>query len=163
MGVYIYYVIFYELIHQQCLWLFHSLREESYFLWLIHAGTESFNLFKNNSQLLLLGSMPYTWRLWSRYLLIVQKEQYWNLNRGRKTIELDLEAEFSSLALDIIGLGVFNYDFGSVTKESPVIKVCPSILLWCCIHWTLHVNKLLSSFLTEGSFMLKHICISYTH
>lgn len=42
---------------------------------------------------------------------------------GEKTIELDLEAEFSNLALDIIGLGVFNYDFGSVTKESPVIKV----------------------------------------
>ncbi|XP_059452203.1 cytochrome P450 97B2, chloroplastic [Corylus avellana] len=41
---------------------------------------------------------------------------------GRKTIELDLEAEFSSLALDIIGLSVFNHDFGSVTKESPVIK-----------------------------------------
>ncbi|KAL9328781.1 hypothetical protein ACSQ67_003784 [Phaseolus vulgaris] len=41
---------------------------------------------------------------------------------GPKSIELDLEAEFSSLALDIIGLGVFNYDFGSVTKESPVIK-----------------------------------------
>ncbi|KAI4316023.1 hypothetical protein L6164_024043 [Bauhinia variegata] len=41
---------------------------------------------------------------------------------GQKSIELDLEAEFSSLALDIIGLGVFNYDFGSVTKESPVIK-----------------------------------------
>ncbi|KAH7654544.1 Cytochrome P450 E-class group I protein [Dioscorea alata] len=41
---------------------------------------------------------------------------------GEKTVELDLEAEFSSLALDIIGLGVFNYDFGSVTKESPVIK-----------------------------------------
>lgn len=37
-------------------------------------------------------------------------------------LELDLEAEFSSLALDIIGLGVFNYDFGSITKESPVIK-----------------------------------------
>ena len=45
---------------------------------------------------------------------------------GQKSIELDLEAEFSSLALDIIGLGVFNYDFGSVTKESPVIKVCLS-------------------------------------
>lgn len=42
--------------------------------------------------------------------------------QGGKEIELDLEAEFSSLALDIIGLGVFNYDFGSVTKESPVIK-----------------------------------------
>ncbi|XP_039020619.1 cytochrome P450 97B2, chloroplastic-like [Hibiscus syriacus] len=43
-------------------------------------------------------------------------------SRGGDAIELDLEAEFSSLALDIIGLGVFNYDFGSVTKESPVIK-----------------------------------------
>lgn len=42
---------------------------------------------------------------------------------NEKAIELDLEAEFSSLALDIVGLGVFNYDFGSVTKESPVIKV----------------------------------------
>ncbi|KAH1267634.1 Cytochrome P450 97B2, chloroplastic [Glycine max] len=41
---------------------------------------------------------------------------------GPNSIELDLEAEFSSLALDIIGIGVFNYDFGSVTKESPVIK-----------------------------------------
>ncbi|KAK3444642.1 hypothetical protein EUGRSUZ_A00911 [Eucalyptus grandis] len=41
---------------------------------------------------------------------------------GEGKIELDLEAEFSNLALDIIGLGVFNYDFGSVTKESPVIK-----------------------------------------
>ncbi|KAE8730494.1 Cytochrome P450 97B2 [Hibiscus syriacus] len=43
-------------------------------------------------------------------------------SRGGDAVELDLEAEFSSLALDIIGLGVFNYDFGSVTKESPVIK-----------------------------------------
>ncbi|MED6179552.1 hypothetical protein PIB30_001846 [Stylosanthes scabra] len=43
-------------------------------------------------------------------------------NDGQKLVELDLEAEFSNLALDIIGLGVFNYDFGSVTKESPVIK-----------------------------------------
>ncbi|KAH9316419.1 hypothetical protein KI387_025046, partial [Taxus chinensis] len=39
-----------------------------------------------------------------------------------KHIEIDMEAEFSSLALDIIGLCVFNYDFGSVTRESPVIK-----------------------------------------
>ncbi|OMO60750.1 Cytochrome P450 [Corchorus olitorius] len=43
-------------------------------------------------------------------------------SHGGEAIELDLEAEFSSLALDIIGLGVFNYDFGSITKESPVIK-----------------------------------------
>lgn len=33
-----------------------------------------------------------------------------------------MEAEFLSLGLDIIGLGVFNYDFGSITSESPVIK-----------------------------------------
>ena len=38
-----------------------------------------------------------------------RKDQYWNL--------------------DIVGLGVFNYDFGSVTKESPVIKVW-----WKCYH-----------------------------
>ncbi|XP_010495892.1 PREDICTED: cytochrome P450 97B3, chloroplastic [Camelina sativa] len=44
------------------------------------------------------------------------------VSSGEDVIELDLEAEFSSLALDIIGLSVFNYDFGSVTKESPVIK-----------------------------------------
>ncbi|KAJ8564379.1 hypothetical protein K7X08_000839 [Anisodus acutangulus] len=44
------------------------------------------------------------------------------LEQGGKTIELDLESEFSNLALDIIGLGVFNYDFGSITTESPVIK-----------------------------------------
>ena len=113
MGVYIYYVIFYELIHQQWLWLFHSLREESYFLWLIHAGTESFNLFKNNSQLLLLGSMPYTWRLWSRYLLIVWKEQYWNLRsfykkrhwteEGRQLSNL-IEWDYSHFQTQVVGL-----------------------------------------------------------
>eukprot|EP00955_Chlamydomonas_euryale_P064090 358853-Chlamydomonas_euryale.AAC.1 len=36
---------------------------------------------------------------------------------------LDMESEFLSLGLDIIGLGVFNYDFGSINSESPVIKV----------------------------------------
>ncbi|GJM90329.1 hypothetical protein PR202_ga06596 [Eleusine coracana subsp. coracana] len=40
----------------------------------------------------------------------------------QKSAIVDLEAEFSNLALDIIGLGIFNYDFDSVTKESPVIK-----------------------------------------
>ena len=55
----------------------------------------------------------------SKFNQLLQQERY----DGQKSIELDLEAEFSSLALDIIGLGVFNYDFGSVTKESAVIKV----------------------------------------
>ncbi len=36
-----------------------------------------------------------------------------------------MEAEFLSLGLDIIGIGVFNFDFGSITSESPVIKVRP--------------------------------------
>ena len=36
---------------------------------------------------------------------------------------MDMEVEFLNLGLDIIGLGVFNYNFGSVTAESPVIKV----------------------------------------
>ena len=35
---------------------------------------------------------------------------------------LDMETEFCSVALDIIGKAVFNYNFGSVTKESPVVK-----------------------------------------
>lgn len=34
---------------------------------------------------------------------------------------LNMETEFCSVALDIIGKAVFNYEFGSVTKESPVI------------------------------------------
>jgi hypothetical protein len=36
---------------------------------------------------------------------------------------VDMEVEFLNLGLDIIGLGVFNYEFGSITTESPVIKV----------------------------------------
>jgi len=38
------------------------------------------------------------------------------------SIVVDLEAEYCSLALDIIGKAVFNYDFNSVTTMSPVIK-----------------------------------------
>lgn len=32
------------------------------------------------------------------------------------------------MSLDIIGKAVFNYEFGSVTKESPVIKSVYSVL-----------------------------------
>lgn len=60
--------------------------------------------------------------------------------QGGKVIELDMEAEFSSLALDIIGLSVFNYDFGSVTKESPVIKVGDAALCsFFLFFWFLRV------------------------
>eukprot|EP00897_Mesotaenium_endlicherianum_P000184 jgi/Mesen1/10166/ME000076S09674 len=41
---------------------------------------------------------------------------------GGGAIRVEMEAEYSSLALDIIGISVFNYDFGSVTKESPIIQ-----------------------------------------
>lgn len=42
--------------------------------------------------------------------------------------QLNMESEFLSLGLDIIGLGVFNYDFGSITSESPVIKAVYGVL-----------------------------------
>lgn len=42
--------------------------------------------------------------------------------------EVDMEVEFLNLGLDIIGLGVFNFDFGSVTAESPVIKAVYGVL-----------------------------------
>lgn len=41
---------------------------------------------------------------------------------------LNMETEFCSVALDIIGKAVFNYDFGCVTKESPVIQSVYSAL-----------------------------------
>mmetsp|Transcript_27697 Transcript_27697/g.40906 ORF Transcript_27697/g.40906 Transcript_27697/m.40906 type:complete len:639 (-) Transcript_27697:144-2060(-) len=42
---------------------------------------------------------------------------------------VDMEEKFCSVALDIIGKSVFNYDFGSVTNESPVIKAVYSALV----------------------------------
>ena len=36
--------------------------------------------------------------------------------------KLNMETEFCSVSLDIIGKSVFNYEFGSVTAESPVIQ-----------------------------------------
>ncbi|PNW88395.1 hypothetical protein CHLRE_01g027550v5 [Chlamydomonas reinhardtii] len=39
-----------------------------------------------------------------------------------------MESEFLSLGLDIIGLGVFNFDFGSINSESPVIKAVYGVL-----------------------------------
>jgi cytochrome P450 family 97 subfamily B polypeptide 3 len=47
-------------------------------------------------------------------------------NTGSKA---EMETYFCSVALDIIGLSVFNYNFGSVTTESPVIKAVYSALV----------------------------------
>eukprot|EP00611_Tribonema_gayanum_P030854 TRINITY_DN869_c0_g3_i3.p2 TRINITY_DN869_c0_g3~~TRINITY_DN869_c0_g3_i3.p2 ORF type:complete len:485 (+),score=167.72 TRINITY_DN869_c0_g3_i3:323-1777(+) len=41
---------------------------------------------------------------------------------------LDMEEKFCSVSLDIIGRAVFNYDFGSTNKESPVIKAVYRVL-----------------------------------
>ena len=41
---------------------------------------------------------------------------------------VDMEERFCSVTLDIIGKAVFNYDFGSVTKESPIVKAVYRIL-----------------------------------
>lgn len=41
---------------------------------------------------------------------------------------LDMEEKFCSLSLDIIGRAVFNFDFGSVSDESPVIKAVYRVL-----------------------------------
>eukprot|EP00957_Ditylum_brightwellii_P189323 14410039-Ditylum_brightwellii.AAC.2 len=40
-----------------------------------------------------------------------------------------MEQKFCSIALDIIGKSVFNYEFGSVTNKSPVIKAVYSALV----------------------------------
>jgi hypothetical protein len=46
-----------------------------------------------------------------------------------ETGKVEMEEKFCSVALDIIGKSVFNYDFASVTSESPVIKAVYSALV----------------------------------
>jgi cytochrome P450 family 97 subfamily B polypeptide 3 len=68
---------------------------------------------------------------------------------------INMEDEYLSLGLDIIGLGVFNYDFGSVTKESPVIKAVYRCLREavrpCCSILSLGSGALHASALLHGS------------
>lgn len=53
-----------------------------------------------------------------------------NLNKiAESDGKAEMESYFCSVALDIIGLSVFNYEFGSVTNESPVIKAVYSALV----------------------------------
>jgi carotene epsilon-monooxygenase len=44
------------------------------------------------------------------------------LNYAHTQQPLNMETEFCSVSLDIIGRAVFNYNFSSVTTESPVVK-----------------------------------------
>ena len=43
-------------------------------------------------------------------------------NAAESGLPLNMETEFCSVSLDIIGRAVFNYNFGSVNQESPVVK-----------------------------------------
>jgi len=49
-------------------------------------------------------------------------------NAAASDTTLNMETEFCSVSLDIIGKTVFNYEFGSVTKESPVFQAVYSVL-----------------------------------
>ena len=59
------------------------------------------------------------------------------VEQGGGKAKIDIEERFCSVSLDIIGLAVFNYDFGSVTKESPIIKA-----VYNCLQEAGHPNRL---------------------
>jgi cytochrome P450 family 97 subfamily B polypeptide 3 len=48
--------------------------------------------------------------------------------KSTKREVVDLEERFCSLTLDMIGKAVFDYDFGSVTSESPIVKAVYRVL-----------------------------------
>ena len=52
---------------------------------------------------------------------------------GGGVATVDMEERFCSVSLDIIGLAVFNYDFGSTTRESPIIKA-----VYTCLQEAAH-------------------------
>lgn len=52
-----------------------------------------------------------------------------DLDRKVKSgVTVDMEERFCSVTLDIIGASVFNFDFGSTNKESPVVKAVYRVL-----------------------------------
>jgi len=70
---------------------------------------------------------------WLNRMLILFTECGHRLNNDleqkiEKGVTVDMEERFCSVALDIIGKSVFNYDFSSTTKESPVIKAVYRVL-----------------------------------
>lgn len=95
----------------------------------------------------LIPADPETWRVrrrqiipafhkkWLEYMvglfgycnvpLIASLEKGAQSNGGK----IEMEEKFCSVALDIIGKSVFNYEFDSVTNESPVIKAVYSALV----------------------------------
>lgn len=61
---------------------------------------------------------------------------------------VDMEKEFLNLGLDIIGIGVFNYDFGSINQQNPVIQSVYGVLkeaehrsTFYIPYWNLPISK----------------------
>ena len=57
-----------------------------------------------------------------------EQEEKTTTSSSSKPFVVDMEERFCSVTLDIIGKAVFNYDFGSVTKESPIVKAVYRVL-----------------------------------
>lgn len=93
----------------------------------------------------LIPADPETWRVRRRAIVPAFHKKWLNnmiglfadcadrlnlsLHYNAKTnTPVEMEEKFCSITLDIIGKSVFNYDFGSVHKESPVVKAVYRIL-----------------------------------
>ena len=63
---------------------------------------------------------------------------------------INMETEFCSVSLDIIGKSVFNYDFGSVTTESPVIQA-----VYCALK---EVSSSTHTYKGTHTYIHTHIC-----
>ena len=63
-----------------------------------------------------LPKTPAAWKAWKENPALVPEGV------------VDMEERFCSVSLDIIGRAVFNYDFGSTTAESPVVKAVYRLL-----------------------------------
>mmetsp|Transcript_807 Transcript_807/g.1698 ORF Transcript_807/g.1698 Transcript_807/m.1698 type:complete len:618 (+) Transcript_807:152-2005(+) len=78
--------------------------------------------------------VPAFHRKWLDYMIgqfaYCNRPLFESLNKLADTTgKVEMEEKFCSVALDIIGKSVFNYDFGSVTNESPVIRAVYSALV----------------------------------
>lgn len=91
----------------------------------------------------LIPADPYTWKVRRRAIVPGFHKRWLNrmiklfADRGeilkndlanKNGLVVDMEERFCSVTLDIIGKAVFNYDFGSVTQESPVVKAVYRVL-----------------------------------
>jgi len=51
-----------------------------------------------------------------------------SISASTKSAEVNMEEKFTSASLDIIGKAIFDYDFGSVERESPLIQAVYNLL-----------------------------------